>query len=155
MEVTVEEARLADPLQAKALVEIIDAYAREAGGQAAPLTETARSALIPGLMSHPNALVLLAFVSGDPVGTAVCIWGFSTFAGKRLINIHDLAVLPDFRGRGVGRALLAEVERRARERDCCRITLEVNDANDGAKRLYEATGFGPWDRPTWFVTKPL
>ncbi len=155
MEVTVEEARLADPVQAKALVEIIDGYAREAGGQAAPLTETARSALVPGLMSHPNALVLLAFVAGDPVGTAVCLWGFSTFAGKRLINIHDLAVLPDFRGRGVGRALLAEVERRARERDCCRITLEVNDANDGAKRLYEATGFGPWEPPTWFVTKPL
>ena len=52
-------------------------------------------------------------------------------------------------------ALLKEVERRARERDCCRITLEVHDTNVGAKRLYEASGFGRWDSPTWFVTKPL
>ena len=149
------EAQLGDPVHAKALVEIIDAYAREPGGQGAPLTDTARAALVPGLSSHPNALVLLAFVAGEPVGTAVCIWGFSTFAGSRLLNIHDLAVLPGFRGRGVGSALLKEVERRARERDCCRITLEVHDTNVGAKRLYEASGFGRWDSPTWFVTKPL
>ena len=152
---TVEEARLDDPVHAKALVEIIDAYAREPGGQGAALTETARSAMLPGLAQHPNALVLLAFVDGAPVGAAVCLWGFSTFKGRRLINIHDLAVLPAFRNRGAGRALLAEVERRARERDCCRITLEVHDTNEGGKRLYEATGFGSWDSPTWFVTKPL
>ena len=155
MELTVAEAQLADPAQAKAVLEIIDTYAREPGGQGAPLSAAAREALVPGLSSHPNAMVLLAFVEGEPVGTAVCIWGFSTFAGRRLINVHDLAVLPAFRGQGVGAALLSEVERRARERGCCRITLEVLDTNEGAKRLYEASGFGRWDSPTWFVTKPL
>jgi len=101
------------------------------------------------------AMVLLAFVDGRAVGTAVCVWSFSTFAGRPSINIHDFAVLPEFRGQGVGRALLGEVERRARERDCCKITLEVHDTNEGAKRLYESLGFGPWDVPTLFVTKPL
>lgn len=155
MEITVSEAQLGDARDASALVEIIDAYAREPGGRGRPLSAAERSAMIPGLEGQPNVLVLLAFVAGEPVGTAVCYWGFSTFAGKHLINIHDLAVLPGFRGRGVGAALLAAVEQRARERECCRITLEVLDTNEGAKKLYRKTGFGPWDSPTWFVAKPL
>jgi len=75
--------------------------------------------------------------------------------GRPIVNIHDLAVLPEQRGRGAGRALLREVERRARERGCARITLEAHDTNQGAKRLYRSFGFGPWDPPTLFVTKPL
>jgi ribosomal protein S18 acetylase RimI-like enzyme len=155
MSPTICEANLEDDQQAAALVEIIDAYARGPGGQSAPLSDQARANLAPGLHGHPMAMVLLAFVDGRAVGTAVCVWSFSTFAGRPSINIHDFAVLPEFRGQGVGRALLGEVERRARERDCCKITLEVHDTNEGAKRLYESFGFGPWDVPTLFVTKPL
>ncbi len=155
MSPTICEANLEDDQQAAALVEIIDAYASGPGGQSAPLSDQARANLAPGLHGHPMAMVLLAFVDGRAVGTAVCVWSFSTFAGRPSINIHDFAVLPEFRGQGVGRALLGEVERRARERDCCKITLEVHDTNEGAKRLYESFGFGPWDVPTLFVTKPL
>lgn len=155
MDVRIEAADLADARQASAVVEIIDTYARGSGGQNAPLTDAAREKLVPGLQGHPLATVLLATVEERPVGVAVCVSGFSTFAGQPTVNIHDLAVLPDYRGRGVGHALLAEVERRARERGCCRITLEVHDANEGAKRLYAETGFGPWDTPTFFATKPL
>ena len=72
-----------------------------------------------------------------------------------MINIHDLAVLPGQRDRGVGRHLLDDVERLARERGCCKVTLEVHDSNDGAKRLYERVGFGPFEAPTLFVTKSL
>ena len=155
MEFEIREADLADPGEGAALVEIIDSYARGPGGQNAPLPALARDEMVRGLVEHPSATVLLALADGRPVGTAVCVFGFSTFAGKPTINIHDLAVLPDFQGRGIGRALIAEVERLARERDCCRITLEVHDSNTGAKRLYEAAGFGSWDTPTLFVTKPL
>jgi len=155
MSPTICEANLEDDQQAAALVEIIDAYARGPGGQSAPLSDQARANLAQGLHGHPMAMVLLAFVDGRAVGTAVCVWSFSTFAGRPSINIHDFAVLPEFRDQGVGRALLGEVERRARERDCCKITLEVHDTNEGAKRLYESLGFGPWDVPTLFVTKPL
>ena len=155
MDVTVEEADLSDAAHSSAIVEIIDSYARGPGGQNAALTDFARDKLLPGLRAHPLATVLLATVAGRPVGTAVCVFGFSTFAGRPIVNIHDLAVLPDFQQQGVGHALLAEVERRAHERGCCKITLEVHDTNEGAKRLYARAGFGPWDNPTFFVTKPL
>jgi len=155
MDVTVERADLSDPEQAAALVEIIDGYARGSGGQNAPITEFARRELARGLLEHPSAMVLLAWVDGRAVGTAVCVFSFSTFVGKPTVNIHDFAVLSGYQNRGIGRALLAGVEKRARERDCCRITLEVHDSNVGAKRLYADFGFGPWDSPTLFVTKPL
>lgn len=151
----IAEADLEIDEDAAAVVEIIDSYARGPGGQNAPLSDLASAALARGLREHPCALVLLAREDERPVGVAVCVWGFSTFAGREMINIHDLAVLPGFRGRGVGSALLVEVERRARERGCCKITLEVHDANEGAKRLYAAAGFGSWDSPTWFLTRPL
>jgi ribosomal protein S18 acetylase RimI-like enzyme len=155
MDPKIELANLEDEQHAQALVEILDSYARGPGGQNAPLTDLARSNLAPGLLAHPCAMVLLAFVEGRAVGAAICVWGFSTFAGRSSINIHDFAVLPEHRGRGIGHALLTEVERRARDRDCCKITLEVHDTNEGAKRLYESFGFGPWGVPTLFVSKPL
>jgi len=155
MHVIVEQANLSDPAHATAVVEIIDSYARGPGGQNAPLTDHARERLVPGLIDHPSAMVLLAIVEGRAVGISVCVFSFSTFTGQPTVNIHDFAVLPDYRGQGVGHAMLAEVERRARGRGCCRITLEVHDTNAGAKSLYAETGFGPWDSPTLFVTKSL
>ena len=71
------------------------------------------------------------------------------------VRLERFAVRPDSQNRGVGRALLDEVEARARLRGCCKMTLEVHDTNDGAKRLYRRFGFGPWDLPTLFVSKPL
>ena len=155
MDWKVVEADLSDADHASGVLELIDGYARGPGGQSAPLTDEARGALAPGLLAHPNAFVLLAFAGERAVGTAVCVWGFSTFAGRPTVNVHDLAVDPDYRSRGIGSALLADLERRARERGCCRITLEVHDTNEAAKRLYSRSGFGPWDPPTLFVTKPL
>jgi ribosomal protein S18 acetylase RimI-like enzyme len=102
-----------------------------------------------------NGRVYISSPTARAVGAAVCFVGFSTFAGKPVVNLHDLAVLPSHRGRGIGSLLLAEVERHARERGACKVTLEVHDTNHGAKRLYEATGFGPWRGHTLFVTKRL
>lgn len=151
----IREADLSDPVQASALVEIIDVYAREPGGQNAPISAEAREALAPGLAAHPAAFALLAWFGDQIVGAAVCVWGFSTFTGRPSLNIHDLAVLPAHRARGVGRALLEEAERRARARGSAKLTLEVHETNAGARRLYARFGFGPWDPPTLFVSKPL
>lgn len=155
MNLRIVEADLADPAHGEAVVEIIDSYARGPGGQGAPLSAFARENLVAGLAAHPSATVLLALMEDEPVGVAVCVWSFSTFAGRPSVNIHDLAVLPAYHGQGAGKALLAEIERRARARGCAKITLEVHDGNEGAKRLYEAVGFGPWDPVTLFVTKRL
>jgi len=153
--IEIREADLQDEAQALRLVEIIDSYAREAGGQNAPLAREARANLATGLRAHRHAFALLALAEGRTVGAAVCLWGFSTFAARPSLNIHDLAVLPTHRGRGIGSRLLAEIERRARKRGCCKLTLEVHDTNEGAKRLYRRAGFGNWDPPTLFVTKAL
>jgi ribosomal protein S18 acetylase RimI-like enzyme len=50
-------------------------------------------------------------------------------------------VLPDHRGKGIGRALLENVARRARKRGCVKVTLEVRENNTRARRVYEAAGF--------------
>jgi ribosomal protein S18 acetylase RimI-like enzyme len=155
MMLRVEQANLANPAHASATVELVDSYARGPGGQNAPLSDLARSTMVKGLSKHPMATVLLAFLDDKPVGVAICVWGFSTFAGKPSVNICDFAVFPEFQNRGVGRALLAEVETRARARGCCKVTLEVHDSNVGAKWLYRRFGFGPWDSTTLFVSKFL
>jgi ribosomal protein S18 acetylase RimI-like enzyme len=155
LDVQVVEAKLEDSEHAQALVDLIDSYARGPGGQLAPLTPEARANLVPGLRRHPSALVLLAVADGEAAGAAVCFWGFSTFAGRLLLNIHDLVVFPQYQNRGIGSDLLAEAERLARERGCCKLTLEVHDTNADAKRLYEKFGFGPWSPTTIYVTKRL
>ncbi|MDX1968330.1 MAG: GNAT family N-acetyltransferase [Planctomycetaceae bacterium] len=148
-------ANLADPADDAAIVEILDAYAAGPMGQGRPLSDDVRRQLVAGLNAHPTAFVLLACVAGRPVGLAVCFEGFSTFAAKPLINVHDLAVLPEFRNQGLGRQLLEAVADVARERGCCKVTLEVRGDNESAKRLYERCGFGPWDDVTLFVAQPL
>ena len=155
MAITVREADLGDPSDGAALVEILDSYAGGPEGQNAPLSAEARAGLVEGLRAHPTALTLLACADEAIVGAAVCVWGYSTFAARPLLNVHDLAVLPAYRGQGVGRSLLAEAERCARARGCCKLTLEVHASNERAQRLYRGVGFGPWDEPTLFVSKPL
>ena len=97
--------------------------------------------LIPGLRSLPTTLILLAYLNDQAVGIATCFVGFSTFLAKPLINIHDLAVLPEFRGHGIGRELLAAVDRKAIELGCGRVTLEVQENNTRARRIYKVAGF--------------
>jgi GNAT superfamily N-acetyltransferase len=153
-------ADLTDTGQARAVVELIDSYACDPLGGGKPLSEAVRQALVPGLLRHPTTLVFLAWDGAQPVGVAVCFSGFSTFAARPLVNIHDLAVLPAWRGRGVGRVLLRAVEDWARTHECCKITLEVLDHNTSARVLYESEGFRPPDlgRPgelMLFLGKPL
>ena len=137
-----------------------DAYARDPFGDGKPLDGAARERLIPGLRRHPTTLVFLAFDAGRPVGGAVCFTGFSTFAARPLVNIHDLVVIPEYRGKGVGRGLLAAVERRARELGCCKLTLEVLDRNERALGAYTSFGFARYTLQEGageaiFMTKPL
>lgn len=159
MTIDVRETDLADPADAAAIVALVDAYACESMGGGAPLPSEVAARLVPGLRAHPTTLALLAFVDGRPVGVAICFVGFSTFAARPLVNVHDLAVLPAARRRGVARALLAAVEARARARGCCKITLEVLERNARARALYASAGFADVavddSAFTRFLAKPL
>lgn len=153
----------ADLLRAEhqaAVLAMVEAYSRDPMGDGAPLSTEARARLIPGLRQHPTTLVFLAYDGETPVGVAVCFMGFSTFAAKPLVNLHDVAVVATHRGRGVGRALLAAVEAKARELGCCKLTLEVLDKNERALRIYAAAGFKryalqPGAGEAIFLTKAL
>ena len=137
----VELADLDLPEHAAAVTALVDAYARDPWGDGKPLADGVRQRLVPALREHPTTLVLLAWLGDEPIGVAVSFLGFSTFAARPLLNLHDLAVTPAARGRGVGRKLLEALESVARERGCCKLTLEVLEKNRRAKRLYEEFGF--------------
>lgn len=154
----IQKADFDNPVDRAGIIEALDSYASDPMGGGKPLSEEVRERLVPLLRDHSSALVLLAFVEERPVGVAVCFLGLSTFQARPLLNIHDLAVLPPFRGRGIGRALLAEAEKQAVGHGCCKLTLEVRDDNP-ARTLYERAGFsapGPSDAIAWrFLCKPL
>jgi ribosomal protein S18 acetylase RimI-like enzyme len=157
--VRVAVADLSDPIEAAGLVDVLDSYAADPVGGGQPLSQEVRDRLPSKLREHRNALVLLAFVDGRAVGIAVCFFGFSTFKALPLLNIHDLAVLPQYRGRGIGRALLAAAEDHARAKGCCKLTLEVQDDNARARSLYRRFGFNDFvvgnSAPTRFLAKTL
>jgi ribosomal protein S18 acetylase RimI-like enzyme len=148
--IRIRVADLGRSADADALIRVLDAYARDPMGEGRPLTAETRACLIPALRQVPNALVLLASArhataarsdAAVVVGAAVCFIGFSTFRARGLLNVHDLAVLPQWRGRGVGTRLLRTIETVARRRGYCKVNLEVRTDNR-ARQLYERLGYG-------------
>jgi ribosomal protein S18 acetylase RimI-like enzyme len=141
MSISVVDADLNLADHGDGLVRILDEYARLPHIAGCGLTDDVRKNLIDRLAATSGKLILLAVDEERVVGVAVCFEGFSTFAGRPLLNIHDLAVAAEYRGQGVGTMLLDAVANRARELGCCRVTLEVAPENPGAKKLYERSGF--------------
>jgi GNAT superfamily N-acetyltransferase len=153
-------ADLDDSEHQSAVLALTSAYAEDPMGAGAPLPAAVKERLIPGLRGHPTTEILLALEGGEPIGIATCFRGFSTFQALPLLNVHDLAVLPAHRGRGVGRRLLEAVEARARMLGCGKITLEVQENNTNARRTYAAAGFkqaeaGPGTGGALFYAKLL
>ncbi len=97
-----------------------------------------------------NAEALVAEYDDTPVGFALFFHNFSTFLGKRGIYIEDLFVKPDFRRKGVGRALLMHIVRIAKERKCGRVEWCVLDWNEPAIKFYKGIGAKPLDEWTIF-----
>jgi GNAT superfamily N-acetyltransferase len=153
-------ADLFDDSHANAVLELMQAYAADPMGAGAPLPADVAARLIPGLRQHRTAHVLLALLDERPVGIATCFLGFSTFAAMPLLNISDYYVAPSARGTGVGRALMSATEVLAVELGCCKLTLEVQERNFRARKLYEEFGFKqsvhvPEAGGAIFLTKPL
>ena len=125
----------------QAIVTLLDAYAMDFMGNGKALSKEVRRELIPGLQRHPTTIIFLAFQNMHAVGIATCFGGFSTFAARPLINIHDFYVIPELRGQKIGQMILSAVEQKARDTGCCKVTLEVQQNNHRAQRIYEAAGF--------------
>ena len=144
-EIRIVRADYANPAHAAAVVLVLDAYAKDPMGGGEGLSDFAKTALVPALAARPQAFSVLAFAGANddtPVGLINCIEGFSTFACKPLVNVHDVAVLGDYRGQRIGQRMLELVQALALERGACKLTLEVLNSNAGAIKLYQRAGFG-------------
>jgi GNAT superfamily N-acetyltransferase len=100
--------------------------------------------------ARPGAEVVIARWAGEPAGFALFFHNFSTFLGRRGLYLEDLFVRPAYRGRGVGRALLAHLARAAVERGCGRLEWWVLDWNEPAIGFYRALGAEPMSDWTVF-----
>jgi GNAT superfamily N-acetyltransferase len=143
------EIRSATTDDAPLIVEFIRGLAEyEKLAHEAVATEEGLRATLFG--EHPQAEVILAFDGGHPAGFALFFHNYSTFLGKRGLYLEDLFVKPEARGKGVGRALLVELARIAKARDCGRFEWSVLDWNEPAIRFYKSLGARPMDDWTIF-----
>ena len=129
---------------------LLDHYMRGPTGSGKPMDDDLRARLPDALRRRPTVLCHIAYVSDEsgrtqPAGLINCVEGFSTFAGKPLLNIHDIVVHADYRRRGFAGQLLAHAEAVARARGCCKLTLEVLTGNRGAYDAYVGFGFRAYE----------
>lgn len=96
------------------------------------------------------AEVLIAYLGDEPAGLALFFHNFSTFLGRPGIYLEDLFVEPAHRGKGIGKALLVEIAKIARERKCGRLEWAVLDWNKPAIDFYRGLGAVPLDDWTLF-----
>ena len=138
-----------------AYVSLIDAYKSGPTGDGKPLGGSAKIRLIKALRKNPLARVYFALYRESIIGCATCFSGFSTFHAKKLVNIHDLFIEKDHRGKGAARTLLAYIESKAKSEGCCKVTLEALENNKAALCLYRGLGFGEGQPTAYFLTKPI
>lgn len=96
------------------------------------------------------AEVLIAEENEKPIGFALYFHNFSTFVGKPGIYLEDLFVEPEMRGKGYGKALLVELAKIAKERNCGRLEWAVLDWNTPSIEFYKSLGAKPMDEWTVF-----
>ncbi|MBF0219592.1 MAG: GNAT family N-acetyltransferase [Gammaproteobacteria bacterium] len=130
--------------QGAALLYLLDCYASDPMGGGTPLSAAVRDKLLPALAAMPHAFSLLAYCNHQAVGLVNCFITLSTFSCQPLVNIHDVVVLPAWRGKGVSQLLLSQVEVIARARGCCKLTLEVLKGNAPARSAYRRFGFSEY-----------
>jgi GNAT superfamily N-acetyltransferase len=136
--------RLDHLADAAILLDLLDHYACDPMGGGSGLSDYARRHLVQQLRATPGYHGGLAFLGSQAVGLINCFTGFSTFAARPLLNIHDIVVRDGQRRAGIGQALLQWAEERARQLGCCKLTLEVLTGNQAALRSYTRAGFRPY-----------
>ncbi len=103
-------------------------------------TEDKLTATLFPAAGAPAAETLLAFEDGQPVGFALYFTTYSTFLGQPGLHLEDLFVIPAARGRGIGKALLAQLARLSNERRYGRMEWTVLDWNQPSIEFYQALG---------------
>jgi len=134
--------RMAEPADVPVIADLIRGLARfEKLEDEVRMTEDLLAGNLFG--PRPYAETLIAEDGGTPVGFALFFHNFSTFLAKPGIYLEDLFVVPEQRGRGIGRALLQRLAQIAVERECGRLEWAVLDWNRDAIGFYERLGAKP------------
>jgi GNAT superfamily N-acetyltransferase len=127
-----EAAHRDDP----AVLALFDAFIRESDGPLGIDLEAEIAAGPPTELAGPHGVLLLARVDDKPAGI-----GGVRFLDTEAAEVKSMYVSPTFRGRGLARALLTELERIAREHGCARIQLDTSDYLTGAVALYRSAAY--------------
>jgi GNAT superfamily N-acetyltransferase len=131
--------RKADPADIPLILQFIRAlavYEREPDA----VTATEADLLRDGFGPEPYYHCLIAERDGQPAGFAFYFFNYSTWTGRPGLYLEDLFVNPEFRGLGIGKALLARVATIAVEKGCPRLQWEVLDWNTPAVDFYASLG---------------
>lgn len=136
MATSIRKATEADVPQILAFVRALAVYEREPDAVFA----TEESLLRDGFGPNPFYYCLMADHDGQPAGFALYFFNYSTWLGRPGLYLEDLFVSPEFRGLGIGKALLKEVAVIAKQKGCQRLQWEVLDWNTPAIDFYKAMG---------------
>jgi len=141
---TIVEADLNNAMHADAYLALMSHYACDPMGGGEDLSDFAKQNLVSTLLKRSDVVILLIFKDDQPAALLTAIEGFSTFSCKPLFNIHDVTVFKAFRGQGLTTMLFSEIEKIAKQRDYCKITLEVLSGNEIAKNAYTKQGYSDY-----------
>ena len=143
----VRPAQRADAPLVLSLISELAEYERLAHEAVATLGDIERALFA----EQPRAFCDLVEVDGEPVGFALWFYNFSTFVGRHGIYLEDLFVRPQARGRGAGKALLANLARRCVDEGLGRLEWAVLDWNAPAIGFYDSLGAAAMD--DWTVRR--
>ncbi|AGF51842.1 slr1340 [Synechocystis sp. PCC 6803] len=143
--IDIVKADLNSAVHAEAMIQLMNEYACDPMGGGEELPNYVKANLPAELAKRPSAHIILAFVDSKPAGLLVCLEGFSTFACKPLLNIHDVIVSLPYRGKGLSKLMLQKAEAIALDLGCCKLTLEVLEGNHVAQSAYRSFGFGNYE----------
>ncbi len=136
MAITIRPATPADVSLILAFIRALASYEREPDA----VTATEADLLRDGFGANPFYFCLIAEYDGAPAGFALYFFNYSTWLGRPGLYLEDLFVHPEFRGHGIGKALLQRVAAIAVENQCPRLQWEVLDWNTPAIDFYSAMG---------------
>ena len=136
MATTIRAATPADVPQILAFIRALAAYERAPDSVTATEVDLRRDGFGP----NPFYSCLIAEHAGQPAGFALYFFNYSTWVGRPGLYLEDIFVEPEFRGLGIGKALLKRVAAIAQEKDCRRLQWAVLDWNTPAIEFYRAMG---------------
>jgi ribosomal protein S18 acetylase RimI-like enzyme len=153
--VTFQPCNFSHPDHQKAFIHLIGAYMQDPMGAAPPLSEVQKQKLISDLSQHPSVLVIFILCEEAYVGLAVGFINYATFRAAHYLNVHDLIIDPKYRNQKLGRLLMNHLIELSKNRNYCKITLEVRNDNHIAQSLYSSLGFTDCQPPMLYWEKLL